>query len=343
MSRGLARCAIAFDIDGVFWRSPNVFSFTKSVFERVKEKGVPFVLLTNGGGATEGEKAKKLGQIFDAQLRESQVILAHTPLRQRVEQLKDRLVLVAGNKDVHHVAHHYGLKRVINASEVIGAHPSIYPFSSQHKLSPQHRSLKEITSYHPSDIEAICVLDDGECWGSEIQLIIDCLFRNVCLMFDNFALFAKMVTRNIHIRKKKKKKENSWQKARQCKSSTNIFFQSTSVCPIWKTYSAHDASLCVLIFFNANEHQAQNNSNYAQNTLNEEARKLGYDGVDAKSCYMIGDNPYTDIAGGNNIGWNTILVKTGVYNDTHTFDGNPTFKCQNVDDAVRLVFSKHLS
>lgn len=28
---------------------------------------------------------------------------------------------------------------------------------------------------------------------------------------------------------------------------------------------------------------------------------------------MIGDNPKSDIEGGNRMGWTTILVKTGVY------------------------------
>lgn len=30
---------------------------------------------------------------------------------------------------------------------------------------------------------------------------------------------------------------------------------------------------------------------------------------------MVGDNPRSDIKGGNDYGWNTILVRTGVYRD----------------------------
>jgi len=44
--------------------------------------------------------------------------------------------------------------------------------------------------------------------------------------------------------------------------------------------------------------------------LQQQAKKKG---VKIGNCYMIGDNPKSDIAGGNLKGMITILVRTGVF------------------------------
>jgi ribonucleotide monophosphatase NagD (HAD superfamily) len=53
--------------------------------------------------------------------------------------------------------------------------------------------------------------------------------------------------------------------------------------------------------------------------------------VKISNFYMIGDNPESDIAGGNAKGWTTILVKTGVF--------KPNAKDQNdkVHPATHVV------
>jgi len=37
--------------------------------------------------------------------------------------------------------------------------------------------------------------------------------------------------------------------------------------------------------------------------------------IKLSNFYMIGDNPESDIAGANGVGWTSILVRTGVYKD----------------------------
>ncbi len=57
---------------------------------------------------------------------------------------------------------------------------------------------------------------------------------------------------------------------------------------------------------------------------------------------MIGDNPLSDIAGGNAAGWTTILVKSGVFkadeknaNDkTHP----ATYVVDDLKEAIDLIF-----
>jgi len=67
--------------------------------------------------------------------------------------------------------------------------------------------------------------------------------------------------------------------------------------------------------------------------------------IKISNFYMIGDNPESDIAGGNGVGWITILVKSGVFKPTnHTsIDGNDkknpaTHVVENFKEAIELIF-----
>ena len=56
--------------------------------------------------------------------------------------------------------------------------------------------------------------------------------------------------------------------------------------------------------------------------------------------YMIGDNPSVDIKGGNENGFKTILVRTGVFNEENkdNCDKHPATYCVNdINDAINLI------
>jgi HAD superfamily hydrolase (TIGR01456 family) len=63
-----------------------------------------------------------------------------------------------------------------------------------------------------------------------------------------------------------------------------------------------------------------------------------------KSIYMIGDNPQSDIIGGNMYGWNTCLVRTGVYQGEGNDKENPASfgVFGNVLEAVKSAVRKEL-
>lgn len=67
--------------------------------------------------------------------------------------------------------------------------------------------------------------------------------------------------------------------------------------------------------------------------------------IKISNIYMIGDNPESDIAGGNGVGWITILVRSGVFKPTNqtSFDGNDkknpaTHVVENFKEAIDLIF-----
>ena len=63
-----------------------------------------------------------------------------------------------------------------------------------------------------------------------------------------------------------------------------------------------------------------------------------------KNIYMIGDNPASDIVGGNMYGWNTCLVRTGVYQGEGNDYVNPANfgVFNNVLEAVQTALRKEL-
>ena len=55
------------------------------------------------------------------------------------------------------------------------------------------------------------------------------------------------------------------------------------------------------------------------------------------------DNPESDIAGANVAGWNSILVKTGVYNSSQgTPTHLPTHFAEDVEEAVEWAIEREL-
>lgn len=66
---------------------------------------------------------------------------------------------------------------------------------------------------------------------------------------------------------------------------------------------------------------------------------------DLGKVYMVGDNPYSDIRGANGYGWESILVKTGVYRhgegDELKAEFKPKIMVEDVGEAVERIMDKH--
>ena len=66
--------------------------------------------------------------------------------------------------------------------------------------------------------------------------------------------------------------------------------------------------------------------------------------LEISNFYMIGDNPWADIKGGNNMDWNSILVKTGNYQpepgQENDYDNPATFVVEGFSDAIDLILKR---
>lgn len=67
-------------------------------------------------------------------------------------------------------------------------------------------------------------------------------------------------------------------------------------------------------------------------------------GVEISSYWMIGDNPAGDIAGANRMGWESVLVQTGVFNSGMDLEGEqrPKHLVRDMKEAVDLILSSKI-
>lgn len=86
---------------------------------------------------------------------------------------------------------------------------------------------------------------------------------------------------------------------------------------------------------------------YSLKHLRSQSRDLATFTLTNRICFAwhsaVGDNPYADIAGANGYGWNSVLVKTGVYmpkgfENHHVHPA--TAVVDHVEDAVRWIIAK---
>lgn len=124
--------AFSFDIDGVLLRGKLPLDGAKQTLEMLQANSIPFILLTNGGGLSELDHAKRLGLRLTMSIDEEQFVQSHTPFKNFVEQYKDDWIVVLGGHGsaVKELAATYGFnpEKIITSSDIAKHHPSIHPF-----------------------------------------------------------------------------------------------------------------------------------------------------------------------------------------------------------------------
>ena len=75
---------------------------------------------------------------------------------------------------------------------------------------------------------------------------------------------------------------------------------------------------------------------YAKKVLDQQAKEFG---VEIDKYYMIGDNPTGDIYGANLMGWESVLVKTGVFKsgDKLKEEHKPKHLVDSISEALELI------
>jgi ribonucleotide monophosphatase NagD (HAD superfamily) len=83
---------------------------------------------------------------------------------------------------------------------------------------------------------------------------------------------------------------------------------------------------------------------YADEVIKQWMNEIHNEQVVPEHIYMVGDNPQSDICGGNMYGWNTCLVRTGVFQGGDNDEENPANfgVFPTVLDAVKAAVNKEL-
>lgn len=89
-------------IDGVLLRSSKPIPGAAESLSLLKQQGIPFILLTNGGGQHEIERIAEISKKLQVQLDPSDIVQSHSPFAELVKgvdeasSLENKCVMVVG-------------------------------------------------------------------------------------------------------------------------------------------------------------------------------------------------------------------------------------------------------
>jgi HAD superfamily hydrolase (TIGR01456 family) len=273
-------------------------------------------------------------------------------------------MVVGGDEDkCRVVAERYGFKTVVTPGDILAAYPDVWPFSQQ--LLPYYKAFTRplpapIDPSSPSTslkIDAVFVFNDPRDWGLDVQIIKDVLLSERGVLGT---LSKKNGDANLPNR--------GYQQDGQPPlyfSNPDLLWAAKYHLPrlgqggfrealegVWAAVTGGPgAGVQLQKTVMGKPHRPT--YEFAEKRLVAHRRDLlkqqGHEGevAELKRVYMVGDNPESDIAGGNNYesprgtDWVSVLVETGVYAKGSTPSQRPRKIVPDVWDAVRWAVGEN--
>ena len=240
-------------------------------------------------------------------------------------------VLVCGGIgfEVREVAEQYGFKNVVLSKDILAWDPTISPCR---RFTEEDARQAKPQDFANVKFDAILVLAESHDQMTDYQIIID------LLLSDNGRLLTRSKDPSQHI--------------------PIYFSQGDLLCP---TDHRGPPRLNLGAFRIALEAQfkactgldlervvygkpERATYTYADEVFSQWMEDLHKEKRLPEHIYMVGDNPQSDIIGGNMYGWNTCLVRTGVFQGGDNDEKNPASfgVFPNVLEVVKGVIRKEL-
>ncbi|KAH7126971.1 HAD-like domain-containing protein [Dendryphion nanum] len=353
--------AFAFDIDGVLVRSSDRLPRAHQALSYLQSQCIPFILLTNGGGKHESERVDELSKKLEIPLDTSMFVQSHTPFAD-MDEYKDKTVMVVGGVEdkCRIVAERYGFKTVVTPGDILTAYPAVWPFSQQ--LLDYYKTFsrplpKPIDASSPSTslkIDAVFVYNDPRDWGLDLQVIKD-------VLLSSQGILGTFSTKNGN----PSLPNNGFQQDNQPPlyfSNPDLLWAAKYHLPrlgqggfrealegVWAALTGGPSAGVQLhkIVMGKPHHPTYEFAEkrliaHRHHLLRHHSHKPGH----LKRVYMVGDNPESDILGGNSYqsphatDWVSVLVQTGVYVEGTTPAHAPRHIVGDVLDAVNLAVER---
>lgn len=326
--------AFVFDIDGVLVHGDRLIPEGRRTLEILNgdnELGIriPHIFLTNGSGKPEQARIDQLSKILNQPISIEQFIQSHTPMRALAEYYNTVLVVGGEGYRCREVAEQYGFKDIVVPNDIIAWDPTIAPYRV---FTEAERATSRPRDFSQVNIDAIMVFSDSRDYATDMQIIMDLL---------------QSENGRFHTRAKDPISER-----------IPIYFsQGDMLCPtehpyprmsqgafrigleaMYKALTGEDLERVV---YGKPETATYK---YADEVIANWMDIIHNDERIPKNIYMIGDNPDSDIIGGNSYGWNTCLVRTGVFQGGDNDENNPANfgVFVNVLEAVKTAIKKEI-
>jgi HAD superfamily hydrolase (TIGR01456 family) len=284
-------------------------------------------------------------------------VQSHTPFAD-MEEYKNKTVMVVGGVEdqCRVVAEKYGFKSVVTPGDILTAYPEVWPFSQQ--LLSYYKGFsrplpKPIDPTSPTEslkIDAVFVYNDPRDWGLDTQVMLDVVLSKQGIMGTYSEKNGDIALLN---------------KGYQQDGQPPLYFSNPDLLWAAKYHlprlgqggfrEALEGVWTALTGGEKNGVELQKTVMgkphrptyvFAEKRLiahrNHLVGKLGGNGKlgPLKRVYMVGDNPESDILGGNNYksehgtDWASILLETGVHVKGTTPKHTPRKLVNDVWDAV---------
>lgn len=325
--------AFAFDIDGVLIRGgrpiPEAIEAMK-ILNGENEYGVkvPYIFLTNGGGKSEAERCIDLSRQLDIEVAPAQFICGHTPMREMVAKYGTVLVVGGEGEKCREVAEGYGFKDVVTPGDIIKDNKHTTPFR---RLTDQESKNSRTRKFSKTRIEAIFVFADSRDWAGDIQIILDLAMSKdgyigtISETFDQgppiYFSHNDIVWSAAH--------DNVRLGMGALRRMIELLFQDLTRGKELETIAFGKPQIGTFQF--------------ATRLLQQWRKDEHRINRPPETVYFVGDTPESDIKGTNMYNerskneWYSILVKTGVYQDSMELEGvlKPKTIVDTVLDAVK--------
>ncbi|KAH6914224.1 HAD-like domain-containing protein [Coprinopsis sp. MPI-PUGE-AT-0042] len=326
--------AFVFDIDGVLIRGPNVLPSAQEALKTLQGNNrfgmkIPYILLTNGGGVSEAERSERLTRKLGVPIKESQYIQAHTILKNHAREYADKPVLVLGGKldKVRKVAESYGFQKVYTSLDILAWNPAVWPF---HQLTEAERAATKIADFSKVPISAAFVFHDPRNWALDVQILCDIVQSGGIVGGPPVPADSRTNPVNLIFCNPDLLWKSDFEQPRIGQGGFKEAFQAVHTALTGEPYTHVQYGKPSKATYDFAREVIANHF-HEEYGLREAPSQL----------YMIGDNPESDIAGANAAKWDSVLVKTGVYDPkrgapTH----EPTYIAEDVNEAVNWAIER---
>ncbi|KAL2120153.1 hypothetical protein VTJ04DRAFT_4179 [Mycothermus thermophilus] len=326
--------AFVFDIDGVLVHGDRLIPEGKRVLRMLNGDNqlgikIPHIFLTNGSGKPELARTQQLSGILGSNISTEQFIQSHTPMRALAQYYHTVLVVGGEGTRCRDVAVEYGFRDIVVPNDILAWDPTIAPYRV---FTEEERKAARPRDFSKMNIDAILVFSDSRDYATDMQIIVDLLRSEK----GRLGTVAKdPVNERIPI----------------------YFSQGDLLCPtehpiprmsqgafrigLEAMYKALTGVELERVVYGKPELATYK---YADEVIAAWMDSLHGEERVPDNIYMIGDNPASDIVGGNMYGWNTCLVRTGVFQGGENDEENPASfgVFPNVWEAVTAACRKEL-
>ncbi|KAJ2685029.1 hypothetical protein IWW39_004540 [Coemansia spiralis] len=321
--------AVALDIDGVLVRGKRALDEGRRALQMLSganrlRRRIPFVLLTNGGGVSEADKASSISRLLGVEIRPEQVVLAHSPMRALASTYSQKHVLVVGGQQSRcaDIAQAYGFGNVSTPDDVVAWSPAAWPF-----MPPPTAARSR--DYASDPFHAVMVFHDSFDFGRDLQVATDVLRSAGATLGREF---VNRQTVPLYMSNADLVFSNDYPRPRFGQGAYHVCLRA-----MWDALTG-GAPLEYTLFGKPNKVQYQ----YAEHLLDRLALAADPNTDLARlharrRIFAVGDNPAADIAGANAAGWTSVLVRTGIFDGVNDATHPAHHVADHVEEAVSWI------